>query len=151
MSYPRASLSRRGFVKGVGVGSLALGGGLAGSAGKAAAAPMVGASTVITALTGVQNLPSAFYLTNTRLETGFVEEKKPWLDAPVITHTSTELKTLRIADGKLAGILDTKAAILPDTAAYNTQGQMMLPTFRDIRIHLDKTFYRGPWQATLPA
>jgi cytosine/adenosine deaminase-related metal-dependent hydrolase len=151
MGYPRASLSRRGFVKGVGVGSLALGGGLAGSADKAAAAPMIDVSTVTTAVTSVQDLSSAYYLTNVRLETGFVEEKKPWLDAPVITQTSTELKTLRIADGKIAEILDTKATIAPDAAAYDAQGQVILPTFRDMHIHLDKTLYGGPWQATLPA
>jgi cytosine/adenosine deaminase-related metal-dependent hydrolase len=84
------------------------------------------------------------------LETGFVEESKAWLDAPVITHTSTELKTLRIADGRIAEILDANSAIPPDAASFDAQGQLVLPTFRDIHIHLDKTFYGGPWEATLP-
>mgnify|MGYP002682430719 CR=1 FL=1 len=58
--------------------------------------------------------------------------------------------TLRIADGKIAEILDAKMAVPPDAAAFDAQGQLMLPTFRDMHIHLDKTFYGGPWQATLP-
>ena len=98
----------------------------------------------------MQALSSAYYLTNVRLETGFVEEKKAWLDTSVITHTKTELKTLRIADGKIAEILDTKSAVPSDAAVYDAQGQLMLPTFRDMHIHLDKTFYGGPWEAALP-
>jgi cytosine/adenosine deaminase-related metal-dependent hydrolase len=139
------------MMTGVGAGSLALGAGLAGRAGRAAAAPMIDVSTVTTPVTDVQNLSSAYYLTNVRLETGFVEEKKAWLDAPVITHTRTELKTLRIADGDIAEILDTTSAIPPAAEVYDAQGQLMLPTFRDMHIHLDKSFYGSPWQATLPA
>lgn len=151
MGNPQTSLSRRSFVKSVGAGSLALGAGMAGGVSGTAAAPMIDVNTVTTPVTSVQDLSNAYYLTNVRLETGFVEEKKPWLDAPVITHTSTELKTLHIADGKIAGILDATSAVPPDAAAYDAQGQVMLPTFRDMHIHLDKTFYGGPWQATLPA
>src|SRR5262245_43019825 len=150
MGNPQSGLSRRSLMGGVGIGSLALGAGLTGRAGRAAAAPMIDVSTVTTPVTNVQNLSNAYYLTNVRLETGFVEEKKAWLDASVITHTNTELKTLRIADGKVAAILDTTSVVPPDAAAYDAQGQLMLPTFRDMHIHLDKTFYGGPWEAALP-
>lgn len=145
-------LSRRGFMGSVGAGGLALGVGvgLSRRAGAAGSVPMIDVSIVTTPVTSVEKLPDAYYLSNVRLETGFVEEKKPWLDAPVITHTNTELKTLRIADGKIAEILDANAAIPPDAASFDTQGQLMLPTFRDMHIHLDKTFYGGPWEATLP-
>jgi cytosine/adenosine deaminase-related metal-dependent hydrolase len=150
MGNPLSGLSRRGFVAGVGAGGLALGAGLAGHAGRAAAAPMIDVGTVTTPVASVQGLPNAYYLTNVRLETGFVEEKKAWLDTPVITHTKTELKTLRIADGKIAEILDIKSTIAPGAAVHDAQGQLMLPTFRDMHIHLDKSFYGGPWEATLP-
>lgn len=146
----QSGLSRRGFMGSVGAGSLALGVGLARSASAAGTAPMIDVDVVTTPVTPVETLPDAFYLTNVRLETGFVEERKPWLDAPVITHTDTELKTLRIADGKIAEILDSGAAVPPDAASFDAQGQLMLPTFRDMHIHLDKTFYGGPWEATLP-
>lgn len=150
MQRSHSGLSRRGFMGSVGAGSLALGVGLARSAGAAGSIPMIDVGIVTTPVTEVETLPEAYYLTNVRLETGFVEERKPWLDAPVITHTSTELRTLRIADGKIAEILDANAAVPPDAASFDAQGQLMLPTFRDMHIHLDKTFYGGPWQATLP-
>jgi cytosine/adenosine deaminase-related metal-dependent hydrolase len=150
MGKPRSGPSRRGFMGGVGAGTLALGTGLTGRSGRAAAAPMIDVSTVSTPVTSVQVLSSAYYLTNVRLETGFVEEKKAWLDASVITHTKTDLKTLRIADGEIAEILDTTSTVPSGTAGYDAQGQLMLPTFRDMHIHLDKTFYGGPWEAALP-
>ena len=148
MGVHSRALSRRGFMGGVGV--VGVGGRPDGGAGAAGTAPMIDVSTVTTPVTNVEKLPNAYYLSNVRLETGFVEEKKAWLDAPVITHTNTGLKTLRIADGKIAEILDTKSAVPPDAASYDAQGQLMLPTFRDMHIHLDKTFYGGPWEATLP-
>lgn len=150
MDNSQSGLSRRGFMAGVGAGGLALGAGLAGSARAEDAKGMIDVGTVTTPVTQVEKLPAGYYLTNVRLETGFVEEKKSWLNAPVITHTKTELKTLKIADGKIAEILDAKAALPAGAAAYDAQGQLMLPTFRDMHIHLDKTFYGGPWEATLP-
>ena len=150
MRLSQSGLSRRGLMGSVGAGSLALGVGLTRGAGAEELIPMIDVSIVTTPVTNVEKLPDAYYLRNVRLETGFVEERKAWLDAPVITHTSTELKTLRIADGTIAEILDANSAIPPDAASFDAQGQLMLPTFRDMHIHLDKTFYGGPWEATLP-
>jgi cytosine/adenosine deaminase-related metal-dependent hydrolase len=78
-------------------------------------------------------------LKNVRLETGFVYE-----DGEVIA-TETGLFRVEIEDGKIKTVLpnDTKAE---DTDA---KGQLMLPAFRDMHIHLDKTFYGGPWKARL--
>jgi cytosine/adenosine deaminase-related metal-dependent hydrolase len=148
MERSRSVVSRRHFIEGVGAGSLTLGLSLAN--GTAAAAPTPDIDIVTTPVTGVKTLPQSYYLTNVRLETGFVEEKKAWLDKPVITHTQTELKTLSVANGKIVAILDPTSAIPPGSMAYDAQGQILLPTFRDMHIHLDKTFYGGPWQATLP-
>jgi cytosine/adenosine deaminase-related metal-dependent hydrolase len=141
-------LSRRGFMGSVGAGGLALGAGLTTSAAAAATARKIG--VVTTPVANVEKLPSAYYLTNVRLETGFEQESFPWLEGPVIVATKTELKTLRIADGKIAEILPDKAKIPAGAAAYDAQGQIMLPTMRDMHIHLDKTYYGGPWKATLP-
>ena len=146
----KSGLSRRGFVGAVGFGGLALGASLMGRPGRAAAASVIDASKVTTPFTSVQVLPNVYYLANVRFESGFVEEKKAWLDTPVITRTTTELKTLRIANGSIAEILETKSVVPSDAAVYDAQGQLMLPTFRDMHIHLDKTFYGGPWEATLP-
>ena len=151
MVYPSSALSRRGFMGSTGATGLALGAGLIGGHGQAAAAPAIDVSMVTTPAVSVQALPGTYYLVNVRLETGFVEERRAWLDMPVITRTKTELKTLRIANGAVAAILDGKASLPADAAAFDAQGQLMLPTFRDMHIHLDKTFYGGPWEATLPA
>ncbi|WP_448955797.1 amidohydrolase [Labrys neptuniae] len=150
MGKSRSGLTRRGFMGGVGAGSLALGVGLTGSAEAAQTPPMIDFGTVTTPVIDVAKLPDTYYLSNVRLETGFVEEKKAWLDTPVITHTNAALKTLRIAGGKIAEIVDAKSAIPAGAAAFDAQGQLMLPTFRDMHTHLDKTFYGGPWEATLP-
>lgn len=150
MRNSQSGLSRRGFMGGVGAGSVALGAGLLGSSGVAQAQAMIDVSTVTTPATDVEKLPGDYYLLNVRLETGFVEEKKSWLDAPVITHTTTDLKTLHVADGKITEILDAKAALPPGATAYDAQGQLLLPTFRDMHTHIDKTFYGGPWEATIP-
>ncbi|SFN33646.1 amidohydrolase [Variovorax sp. OV329] len=150
MGNPRSVVSRRGFMGGVGAGGLALGASLVGHSEKAAAASVIDVSKVTTPVSSVQALPNAYYLSKVRLETGFVEESRAWLDRPVITRTRTELKTLRIADGKVAEIMDAAPAGSSDAPVYDAQGQLMLPTFRDMHIHLDKSFYGGPWEATLP-
>ncbi|MDQ7861909.1 hypothetical protein RCO48_15785 [Peribacillus frigoritolerans] len=31
--------------------------------------------------------------------------------------------------------------------ATTRKGMLLLPSFRDMHIHLDKTFYGGPWRA----
>lgn len=150
MDQSQTGLSRRGFMGSVGAGGLALGVGLTQSATAAENISMIDVSTVTTPESKLEALPDTYYLRNVRLETGFVEEKKSWLSQPVITHTSTELKVLRIAGGKIAEILDNGAVLPPEAAVYDAQGQLMLPTFRDMHIHLDKTFYGGPWEAALP-
>ncbi len=145
-----SGLSRRGFMGSVGLGSLAVGAGMTGSGSAAEGNQMIDINKVTTPVTDVEKLPDTFYLSNVRLETGFIEEEKDWLENPVITHTATELKTLRMAEGKVAEILDAGSPIPPGAASYDAQGQLMLPTFHDMHTHLDKTFYGGPWQATLP-
>ncbi|MFB9224060.1 amidohydrolase [Paracoccus cavernae] len=111
---------------------------------------MIDTSIITTPETAFAVLPEAYYLRNVRLETGFVHERKSWLSQPVITHTRTELKTLHIAAAKIAAILDADAVIPSGAAVHDAQGQLMLPTFRDMHIHLDKSFYGGPWEASLP-
>ena len=150
MQRSQSGLSRRGFMGTVGMGGMALGAGMTHAATAAGMDPAVEIGIVTTPVTEVEVLPDSYYLRNVRLETGFVEETMPWLSKPVITRTETELRTLRITDGKIAEILATDTALPPDAAAFDAQGQLMLPTFRDMHIHLDKSFYGGPWQATLP-
>ena len=82
-----------------------------------------------------------YLLTDVRLETGFAR------DGGVVVGTETALQTLEIAGGRIVAIHDAPAGNLP---RYSAQGLLALPPMRDMHIHLDKTFYGGPWQAPRP-
>ena len=82
-----------------------------------------------------------YYLDNVLLETGFDYE------GHVAVHTRTALQTVEIQAGKIVALRDNKShpdATLPH---YDAGGKLMLPTTRDMHIHLDKTFYGGPWRS----
>ena len=82
-----------------------------------------------------------YYLKNVRLEKGFVYE------GSVVTATETDLATLEIKDGKIIQIHSSGSGLNNSLPAYDGMGKLLLPAFRDMHIHLDKTFYGGPWQA----
>ncbi len=82
-----------------------------------------------------------YYLDNVLLETGFDYENG------VAVQTRTARQTVEIQDGKIVALRENKQhpdATLPH---YDAGGKLMLPTTRDMHIHLDKTFYGGPWRA----
>lgn len=74
---------------------------------------------------------------NVRLETGFVYEDNE------ISGTTTDLFVVEIANGKIANVL----ANAPIEHAIDAKGMLMLPAFKDMHIHLDKTLYGLPWKA----
>ena len=85
------------------------------------------------------NLTKGNYtLKNVLLETGFGYE-----DGEVI-HTKTGLFCVAISEGKIKSV---SANIPNDSKAIDAKGLLMLPAFRDMHIHLDKTFYGDRWQA----
>ncbi|MEQ4621995.1 amidohydrolase family protein [Providencia vermicola] len=84
---------------------------------------------------------SHYYLDNVLLETGF-----NYRDNTVV-GTKTALHTLEIKQGKIVAILPNTQHQNSQLAAYSANNKLMLPAFRDMHIHLDKTFYGGPWQA----
>lgn len=77
-----------------------------------------------------------FTLKNVRLETGFDYEEGE------VVRTKTDLFSIEISDGKIKSISANK----PNAQAIDAKGFLMLPAFRDMHIHLDKTFY-DDWQA----
>ncbi len=77
---------------------------------------------------------------NVRLETGFE------FDGEQVISTKTDLFTVEIQDGKIKNVGVNK----PDSQAIDAQGMLMLPAFKDMHIHLDKTFYGDKWQAVRP-
>ena len=87
---------------------------------------------------------SHYYLSDVRLEEGFEHEGE------VVVGTRTGIHTLEIQDGRIKALHDAGAALEAALPRYKAQGKLLLPAFRDMHIHLDKTFYGGSWQAPLP-
>ncbi|PWN63767.1 amidohydrolase [Chryseobacterium viscerum] len=81
-----------------------------------------------------------YSLKNVRLETGFEYENEE------VTGTKTDLFSIEIEEGKIKSI----KANDPTSSAIDAKGYLMLPAFRDMHIHLDKTLYGLPWQALSP-
>ncbi|MBB6331324.1 cytosine/adenosine deaminase-related metal-dependent hydrolase [Chryseobacterium sediminis] len=81
-----------------------------------------------------------YSLKNVRLETGFEYENEE------VTGTKTDLFSIEIEDGKIKAVKPND----PASEAIDAKGYLMLPAFRDMHIHLDKTLYGLPWQALSP-
>ena len=82
-----------------------------------------------------------YYLDNVLLETGFEYEGQ------TAVHTRTALQTLEINNGKIVALSDNKQHKNAALPRYDAGGKLMLPAMRDMHIHLDKTFYGGPWRS----
>ncbi|MDX7989318.1 deaminase [Xenorhabdus sp. 12] len=82
-----------------------------------------------------------YYLDNVLLESGFAFEDQ------TVVRTLTERKTLEINNGKIVALHDNKLNQGNSLPRYDAGGKLMLPAMRDMHIHLDKTFYGGPWRA----
>lgn len=78
-----------------------------------------------------------YIIKNVLLETGFEYEGDD------IVATKTELFSIEIENGKIKDIKPNQ----PDANAIDAKGMLMLPSFKDMHIHLDKTFYGDRWQA----
>ncbi|WP_387691456.1 amidohydrolase family protein [Photorhabdus sp. RM71S] len=89
-------------------------------------------------------IDSHYYLRDVLLEDGFE------YNGDIVIGTRTALYTLEIKDGRIAAIHAASVLLNTHLPCYQAQGQLLLPTFRDMHIHLDKTYYGGPWQAPLP-
>lgn len=82
-----------------------------------------------------------YTLKNVRLETGFIEDESG------VIGTKTDLFSVEIKDGKIAKVSANNAQL---TDAIDAKGLLMLPAFKDMHVHLDKTLYGLPWQALSP-
>lgn len=76
-------------------------------------------------------------LKNVRLETGFEYEEGE------VISTKTDLFLVETENGKITKIAPNN----PKAKAVDAKGFLMLPAFKDMHIHLDKTFYGDKWQA----
>lgn len=87
------------------------------------------------------NAQENLVLKNVRLETGFIYEEGE------VVGTQTDLFSITVSNGQIKAIA---ANHNNNTKAIDAKGWLMLPAFKDMHIHLDKTFYGGKWQAVRP-
>lgn len=86
-------------------------------------------------------MKNSYFLLNVRLESGYKFE-----DGQVVA-TETELRNIQIENGIITKILKTNDPITPDIDCFDAKGMLLLPAFKEMHIHLDKTYYGGPWKA----
>ncbi|WP_265427952.1 amidohydrolase [Chryseobacterium sp. YIM B08800] len=85
----------------------------------------------------VSTVNGKLILKNVRLETGFEYEEGE------VISTKTDLFLIETENGKIIKIAPND----PKAKAVDAKGFLMLPAFKDMHIHLDKTFYGDKWQA----
>lgn len=85
----------------------------------------------------VSSVNGTLILKNVRLETGFEYEEGE------VIATKTDLFLVETENGKITKIAPNN----PKAKAVDAKGFLMLPAFKDMHIHLDKTFYGDKWQA----
>ena len=88
---------------------------------------------------------TSYWLANVRLETGYQYEGKS------VIGTETASFHIRVTDGKIAEIVPGTSQLNSDLPKLDAQQRLMLPSFKEMHIHLDKTYYGGPWKAVKPA
>ncbi len=81
-----------------------------------------------------------YTLKNVRLETGFEYDEQD------VIRTKTDLFCVEIEGGKIKSIQPNNLS----SEAIDMGGKLMLPAFKDMHTHLDKTWYGLPWQAVSP-
>lgn len=105
-----------------------------------ASSQVLGGSTLVKQDRTHAKQHDSYRLKNVRLETGFAYTNDD------IIGTKTALFNIDIQEGKISAISPNDM----QADAMDMQGWLMLPSFSDMHIHLDKTFYGGTWQATRP-
>ncbi|MGG0204192.1 amidohydrolase family protein [Bacillus mycoides] len=85
-----------------------------------------------------------YWLTNVKIETGYTYEEAK------ISQTETEICSLLIEDGRIKRII-SGIAQEEGTLTFDANRLLVLPAFEEMHIHIDKTYYSGPWKACMPA
>lgn len=86
---------------------------------------------------------STYWIFNVALETGFIYQNKE------VVGTETKRFFLQIESGSIVKIQEEQPK--ENVTSIDAKGLLLMPSFRDMHIHLDKTFYGGPWKAPTKA
>ncbi|AWX55041.1 MULTISPECIES: amidohydrolase [Brevibacillus] len=87
---------------------------------------------------------SPYWIVNARLESGYEWEEG------VISGTRTELCDLLIENGKITRIVPSSEILEDGLPKKDAKGLLILPSMAEKHIHLEKTYFGGPWKATTP-
>ncbi|WP_097160050.1 amidohydrolase family protein [Bacillus oleivorans] len=87
---------------------------------------------------------SSYWLTNVLLETGYKYEHNE------VIGTNTDLFHILIKDGEIAKIVSEMNDTDFKIPVYDAKKKLMLPAFKEMHIHIDKSYYGGPWKAVRP-
>ncbi|MCG7407258.1 amidohydrolase [Paenibacillus sp. ACRRX] len=91
-------------------------------------------------------MKTSYWIKNVSLDTGYLYEDEQ------VVGTCTGLLHIRIADGLIQEIVPRSSIIVDEQlTTYDANGKLLIPSFHDAHIHLDKTFYGGSWRAVRPA
>lgn len=83
----------------------------------------------------------SYWIKNVRLETGYIIEEGR------IISTETECFHVNISDGVFKEIVPSDFDI---KSPFDAKGQLLLPSFRQMHVHIDKTYFSGLWKAVMP-
>lgn len=83
-----------------------------------------------------------YIIKNVLLETGFIKDET----GAYINSTETALYNVAVEGGKIAKLWTGNAGTTMSDIV-DAKGLLMLPAFKDMHVHLDKTLYGLPWQA----
>jgi cytosine/adenosine deaminase-related metal-dependent hydrolase len=88
---------------------------------------------------------SKYWLKNARIETGYKEENGR------VTGTVTEICHLLIEDGKISKIIKPSEPFEFVLPVIDAKGMLLIPSFIEKHVHLDKTYMGDHWRACIPA
>ncbi|BFT69585.1 amidohydrolase [Paenibacillus sp. P36] len=89
-------------------------------------------------------MSSSYWLTNVRLESGYL------YDNGVISGTETEICHLRIEGGVIHEIVTADKPLETDLPKQDGKNLLLLPSFIEKHVHLDKTLIGDTWRAVTP-
>ena len=86
---------------------------------------------------------TAYWLNNVMIESGYTYEEE---------RISKQKQNYVVYLLKMVGLKIIKGIVQEeDIVTFDAKHLLMLPAFKEMHIHIDKTYYSGPWKACMPA